>query len=201
MARNTSHSPRRSKELGIDDTALPGGLQHIGNAETHVSKVPVPAHRHIPAMNEHGVPDADPDKSYELPEAGRVLPPKYVRAKTEEYHAVPTYNVQHPDKTPTHRMTLADVITVPGNTAVEPIRICSVDYDRVEVQLLNEDPANDIRVSEERSALLEGKGAILKHGALSYTKFTTQDTMYAYGTTASPVMLSVAITTEINNGG
>lgn len=200
-----SRTPRRprisadsgeGREIGLDDRELPGGLPHISNAETHQSKAAVPARRHVPNINEHRVPDADPDAAYELPEAGKVKEPRYAPPVKEEY-ALPVYIRAHPGKAPQHTLSMGDQILVPA-TGNDPFPLCGKDYKRFEVQLLNEDAANDIRWSHERDILIEGKGALLKHGATSYTKIRTQDEVWVIGVT-NACLLSTIITTDVNN--
>lgn len=198
--RKPTVSPQsgEGRQIGLDDREIPGGLPHLGNAETHSEKAKVPVSETIPSINEHRVYDPKRAEKYDNPEGGKVVIPKPAALPDERY-AVPVYNVEHPGKTRMHLMALADNILVPVPSATaDPIAICGKDYGRLEVLLLNEDPANDVRVSEERSFLLEGRGAIIKHGATGYTKIRTQDTLYAAASTAACLM-SVILVTDVND--
>lgn len=194
--RRSASTPRKGQ--GNYDRDIPGGLPHISNAETHQTKVAVPAKRVIPPVNEHGVPDANPDAPYDIPEAGQILNFPAEELDREMY-AVPVYQVDKPGKTSTHRAALCDNVLVPGlSTSSDPIQVCGRDYGRVELRILNEDANNDIRFSEDRTALLEGRGALLWHGTNSYTMLHTQDELYAIGVTAACLMSVIRIT-DVNN--
>lgn len=201
MAR-TSRRPRISadsgegRQIGLDDRELPGGLPHIGNAETHQARVAIPAHRHTPSINEHRVADENPDEPYNLPEAGKVKAPRYQPLPKDRY-ALPFYQVSHPGKAPQHPLSMGDNVLAPA-AGSDPFHLCGIDYSRFEVQLLNEDANNDARWSHERSILIDGKGSLLKHGATSYTKIRTQDDVWIVGVT-NAVLVSTIITTEVNN--
>ena len=184
------------REIGLDDREIPSGLNHLSNPETPSAKPAVPARQHLPAMNEHGVPDDNPDASYEQPEAGTVLISEPL-PEGREYYAVPVYQVEEPGKGKVHRKALCNSITVPASGS-DPIRVCSRDDGRVEVRILNEDPANDIRFSESIATLIEGGGALLWHGTNSYTPIPTQDELWAVGASAACVM-SVVLVTEVND--
>lgn len=187
------HSPE-GLDIGLPDDDIPGGIPHIGNAETHETKVKVPASRYAPSMNEHGVTGDDMDKPYDQPEAGKTLKPGFQRPHEREYHPLPMFLVEHPHKTPQYRESFCDLITVQTG---EPTPIASRDYGRVDIQLLNEDSANDVRIADNEATLLEGRGSVLKHGATGYTRLRTQGRLYAVASVAA-CELSVIITTEVN---
>lgn len=194
---NVTAGSAEGREIGLDDRELPGGLPHIGNPETHPEKTPEKARRHVPSINQHRVPDPDPDAPYADPRAGeKVVVPKSPPLHEDQY-AVPVYQVEQPGKDRLHRKALCDNILVPA-AGSDPIPVCGRDFRRIAVRLLNEDANNDIRFSEERSSLLEGRGSLLWHGTNSYTQIETQDELFAIGVSAAALM-SVVLVTEVNN--
>src|SRR6185437_12899270 len=185
-SRRPSVSPHsgEGREIGLDDREIPGGVNHIGNAETHPNKAAVPARRHVPSINEHRVPDPDPDQPYADPNSGEKVLIPVSPALPEEHYAVPVYQVQAPGKGERYRESICEFITVPAPTAV-PVLVCGRDDERIEIRLLNEDANNDIRFAENPDTLIEGRGALLWHGTNSYTQVPTQGYLYALGVTAA----------------
>lgn len=187
------------RQIGLDDREIPGGLEHIGNAETHQDKVEVPASRQTPSINMHRVEDDNPDAHYAKPKAGRDTPRRKPEPIVPELHSVPVYVVEQPGKVAKHRQAFADNMTVHIlSDAVDIQQICGRDASRVEVRILNEDPNNDIRFSHDRGILLEGRGSLLWHGTNSYTTIPTQDELYAVAVTADCLM-SIILVTEVNS--
>ena len=204
--KRRTHKPRRTavsphsgegRELGLDDREIPGGLNHLANAESHVSKAHVPATEHIKAGEAHGVPPRDPDEPYASPRPGeRVVTPKPAQLPREE-DAVPVFIVEGPGRQRVRRDVAAEQITVPA-AGSDPVRVCSVDSNRVQISLLNDDAANDNQFSESIGTVIEQRGAILPHGATSYRTLKTQGELWALSTAASAVKMSKIIETEIN---
>src|SRR6185312_8153392 len=197
-SRRPSVSPHsgEGREIGLDDREIPGGVNHIGNAETHPDKAVVPARRHVPSINEHRVPDPDPDKPYEIPDRGEKVHVPASPALPEEHYAVPVYQVSAPDKGKVYRDAICEFITVPGpnSTNANPILVCGRDDERIEIRLLNEDQNNDIRFAENPDTLIEGRGTLLWHGTNSYTQVPTQGYLYAFAVTAACQMSVIRIT-------
>lgn len=184
------------RALGLDDRHIPGGLEHIHNTEVPGGKPNVPAERHIKDSEAHGVPPEDPDKPYAKPEAGKILLPQPEPLPDIET-AVPVYIIEQSGKGKVHRTSLCDTKLIPA-TGNDPVRLCSRDDNRVAVHLLNEDTANDVRFAEDRATLVEGRGALLSHFSNSYVEVPTQDELYAIGTGATAVSVSVVQVTEVN---
>ena len=184
------------REIGLDDREIPGGLEHLANPETPATKPVVPATRYFKKSNDHGVPADQPDVPYDRPVAGKITAVPPVPLPPED-SAVPVYLVEAPGKGKVRREVTAEQVTVPGN-ASDPVRLCSVDPDRVMVSLLVNDVANDVVISEQPSTIIEGRGAILPHTAVSYKELTTQGDLWALSTVAAGVKVSVILETEIN---
>jgi hypothetical protein len=159
----------------------------------------------------HGVPSDD--GPYETPDGtvGRAPRPAPV---PEISQAVPVYIVEEPTSRSKRREAAFDSISVAAGTSVtsgaaEPTRILNRDDARVEVLILNEDSTVDIRVSQDKSQLMNpqaqgaagggGGGALIWHGTNSYTKFATQAEMWAVTTTSAKALLSIIVVTEVND--
>lgn len=194
--RPVNVSEGEGREIGLDDREIPGGLNHLLNPEIQESKPNVPARRHFKDDVAHGVPIAAPDEPYASPpEDEKVITFNPVPLPPEDA-AVPVFIVEHPGKGKVTRSTAAEQVTVAGN-AGDPTPIARTDAQRVSIRLLNEDVANDVRFSEDRSVVIEGRGALLKHG-FDYLTLTTQKELWAQSVAITPVVLSVIIETEIN---
>jgi hypothetical protein len=172
----------QAREFGVPQADLPGGKGHTVNAPTRPEKPAVPPERPADYHKYHGVPSDD--GQYEVPdgEVGRTPKPAPVPKVPD---AVPVYLVEGAEGRVIRTASPRHII-VPASTAAEPVRVCGKDPRRVEVLLLNEDTATDIRVSETRNGLISGPGNVLG-GALipwpanSYTAIATQDELYAIG--------------------
>ena len=196
--RRPSMSPHQGqgRELGLDSRDIPGGLEHLSNPETPSAKPAVPARQHLPSMNEHGVPDDNPDAPHEQPEAGDVLIPEPV-PESREYYAVPVYMVSEPGKVGrVRRDVIADRIPVPADTD-PPVRVCARDDNRVTVSLLCDDAANDVRIAHNQATLIEGGGAFLSHSATGYLHLPAQGEIWALSTASSLSHLSYVLVTEL----
>lgn len=197
--RTTPRKPVRAnsgegRAIGLDDRDIPSGTPHLISAESASAKPVAPPRSDFPVQNAHGVEPTE--GAVERPEAeSKVSVPKPEPLPVQNY-AVPVYNVEGPDHVRTRRDMAAAVITVNGQ-GKDPTRICSADGHRVEIQLLNEDAANDARFSESESAVVEGRGAILYHGVTGFTKMKTQGEIWAQAISTNPVKVSVIIITEV----
>jgi hypothetical protein len=63
--------------------------------------------------------------------------------------------------------------------------VCGRNENRVEIQLLNEDTATDIRFATTLVQLAAGSGALLPWPANSYLTIKTQGELYAIGASGS----------------
>jgi hypothetical protein len=195
------------EESITEPAELPGGEEHLVNEETVQEPTEYKPLRPVDYNKEHGVPPLDWATEYDLPST---WPPgvRVTRPEPEPVvpDAVPVYVVQGQQDAKKLRRLAAYNVSVPAAGSDEPTRVCNVDPDRVEIRLLNEDSANDIRISSDLEELAvtsaqgtgsAGNGALLWHGTNSYTDIKTQDEIWAIcesGTT--PSRLSVLIVTE-----
>lgn len=203
--RTTKTGPRRpavkansgeGRAIGLDDRDIPSGRPHLVNAESASAKPVVPERPDFPVMNAHGVEPTE--KVLDRPEAEKHVTRDVPVPLPPEDVAVPVYQVERPGAGKTYRAMIAEVVNVAALGAAEPTRICSKDSNRVEILLLNEDSANDVRFSESQATVIEGRGAILPHGTTGYRSLKTQDEVFALSTAAQPVKVSAIIVTEVD---
>ena len=92
--------------------------------------------------------------------------------------------------------------TLPAR-AVEAVMICPADPGRGLVQLLNEDATHQARFGQLRDLLYDAQnsvitgGARVPAGASSYLVFRSQDELYAVSETASAVVVSIILESEV----
>jgi hypothetical protein len=195
----------------VPQADIPGGKGHVASGQSVPERPPGVPDRPADYHKYHGVPSDD--GPYETPDAevGRAPRPAPVPEISE---AVPVYIVEEPAARSKRREAAFDSISVASATSVtsgtaEPTRILNRDDSRVEVLILNEDSSVDIRVSQDKSQLMNpqaqgapgggGGGALIWHGTNSYTKFVTQAEMWAVTTTSANALLSVIVVTEVND--
>jgi len=196
-----SEAQLREQGATEDQREIPGGLNHIANPPVHQQKVPVPDYKWPYYRDDlaHGVePDGnlhDRDPRLTGGQKGAVKATPVVPRQSP----VPVYLVESEGGPGTIRSANPRHITVPASTSAEPARICGKNEHRVEIMLLNEDTATDIRIAQRPSDLaLDAQNSVITGGALvpwplnSYMTIKTQDELYAIGRTgAGTPLLSV----------
>lgn len=173
-----------------DPRDIPGGRPHMGNPpvkrqQGYAKPVEDPYRNAILA---HGVlPDGNVmDRDPRLTGGQRTTRPKYQEIKPDQ-HPVPVYMVDggNPD---TIRVATYRHITCPASTSAEPARVCGRNPARVELRLLNEDTATNIRIGLLHEIITAGEGgvtggALIPWATNSYTAIETQDELFAAGAT------------------
>ena len=177
---------------------IPGGREHIQNAQTMRQQVPIAdAWPETRDLNAHGVPPnshttrerAEMERGPNTVHRGR---PQHHKAK-EKPVPVPVYIVQdgQPDiirsAAPRHFVLPA----ASGANAGDPVRICGRDETRTEVMILNESTSSDIRFAQRPSDLGNGGGALLPWPSNSYVTIKTQDELYAISKDTGTPTISV----------
>lgn len=183
-----------SARMQSDPSPIPGGKVHLENPVTARQRTPVPdSPPEIKDLNAHGV---EPGTHTARERAEFMRGPNDVRPIRPRYDApaaepvpVPVRIVEarHPTvvRTSSHRH-----ITAPVNTG-DPVRLAGLDRDRVEVQLLNEDSSNGIRIASSIHDLVNGGGTLLPPAATGYLTIKTQDELYAVSNTGTAATLSM----------
>jgi hypothetical protein len=195
----------QGRELGLDDRDIPSGIPHLEQHKTIPGKAAVPeAPPVFRGDMQHGVP-AGPDDNFVKPadklERGHQArkhgsQPVHYEMPPAEPDPLPVYLVEKREKVPVRREAIIDSITVAAQGG-EPTRICSEDPDRVQIQLLNEDPVNIIRFAATQAELSSGTGAALPAVTNSYTRLRTQGELWAVVAAPATARLSRIIETEI----
>lgn len=183
-----------SDRMQSDPSPIPGGRVHLENAATIRQRTPVPdSPPEIKDLNAHGVtPESHTAREraefMRGPNGVRPIVPKYMAPAVEPVPVpVRIVETRRPTvlRTSSHRH-----FTVPANTG-EPVRLTGQDHDRVEVQLLNEDSTNGIRIAQSPRDLTNGGGTLLPAGATGYLTIKTQDELYALSNNGSAPTISL----------
>jgi len=178
---------RRQEGIG-EPRDIPGGLNHLANPPVKQQAVPRPEPQwpYRQSMLAHGVP---PDEAGRHDRDPRLSGGQRGQAPAEKIaprvSPVPVYIVESEGGPSSIRRAYPRSVTVPASTSAEPVRVCGRNPDRVEIRLLNEDTATDIRFATNLSALAAGTGALLPWPCNSYVSLPTQDELYAIGATGS----------------
>lgn len=200
------------KQLGLSDrvqghpSPIPGGRQHIKNAPAFRLQVPTPeSGPEIGMGNAHGV---QPGSHTNAERADHERGPNSVHATmpTPRHHPtkerpspIPVYVVQdaHNDVI---RSAAPHNFTVPGiGGTTDPVRLCGKDDGRIEVMILNESTAQNIRIAQTLADLTNGGGALIPYVTNSYITIKTQDELYALSTSGTAATVSVIQVFEREN--
>jgi hypothetical protein len=210
MAGLGEHDPgadpgvRREEGIG-EPRDIPGGLNHLANPPVTHGPVPTPVQEWPFRRSDlaHGVPpdeagrqDRDPRLTGGQRGKARMAPPEAPRATP-----VPVYIVEGEGGGGVIRTVSPRSIQLSA-AGTFPTRVCGKNQHRVEVQLLNEDTATDIRFGVGVGGLTGGLGALLPWPSNSYLTVKTQDELWAIGATGSGTpRLSVIEVFEEQAGG
>lgn len=177
---------------------IPGGREHITNAETMRQQAPVPdAWPESRDLNAHGVP---PSSHTTRERAEMERGPNTVHRDRPQHHPVkekptpiPVYVVQ--DGLPSVLRSAAprhfQLPAASGAAAADPVLICGRDKTRTAVLLLNESTSSDIRFAQRPADLNNGGGALLPWPGNSYLRLDTQDQLYAISKDTGTPIISV----------
>lgn len=187
-----------SKRVQGAPSPIPGGKEHISNAQSFRHKVPAPApadFTDLPVDNVHGVPPGT-HNGYSRAQlmrgklAGKQGPDQYYTEQPTTPRPVPVYVVENADKTPVFRSAAPRSFTLPPAGSA-PTMLCGRDPDRVEILLLNESTTDNIRFGYTYNDVQNGGGALLPYSSNSYLRLRTQDTLYAVSADSGTPTISV----------
>lgn len=197
-----------SKRVQGAPSPIPGGKDHILNAPTFRQR-PEAANPadfpDTPDQNAHGVPPA----SHNGRTRAQAMRGKGARDTPDQYYAdpppapvrpIPVIVVPSERAGVSYRTAAPRRTTVPANT-LDPIVLCGRDPDRVQVLLLNEDPANAVRFAATPADLTGGEGSLLPAGMGSYLRLPTQESLYALSATGTAATVSVIQIWETGGSG
>lgn len=188
-ARNVGASPRTQ---GVP-SPIPGGRPHLLNPATVRQAVPVPdAQPEIRGVNAHGVlPGSHTTREraefMRGPNDLKPIQPHYKHPPVPE----PVVPVRIVEQAVTNlRTATAHKLTCQASTG-QPIRLCGIDRNRVEIRLLNESQSSDIRIGYQPGDLVGGNGALLPWPLNSYLVLPTQDELWAISADSGTPSISV----------
>jgi hypothetical protein len=189
-----------SREFGVPEADLPGGIRHIVNPETVATPSHVPLERPADYHKHHGVPSDN--GLYETPDADLTRAPR--PAPVPQFlDPVPVYIVEAGEgKRKTRRVAYTDTITLPP-VGSDPARLCNTDDERDEVMLLCTSGTNNALFSDSYASLASatatshGGCGFLSKSATSYTRIATQENLWATSDAASSSQVAVVIVTEV----
>lgn len=198
----------QGREIGLDDRDIPSGLHHLVQEPAPEVTPAVPATPpYFRGDMEHGVP-AGPDdnvvRPQDKPKHHGSQPVRYEHPAPEP-DPLPVYLVERRETAGKRREAITRVVTCPA-AGGEPARVCSVDRERAELLLFNEAAAggNVIRVGARQSdlagttATAPGDGFAVAPQTWS-PRIRTQGELWAVSQAATSTLLSVVITTEVND--
>ena len=205
--REPEISEAEAREYGIRDTGrIPGGLTHLANPPVKIYQPPVPPKlKEFRGQDAHGVPPQDVGEYNREMQRERSHPfdPRFADQPPGP-SPVPVYIVEGAGGPRPLRRTSLRHLAVPASTS-SPARVCGQDPTRVEIRLLNEDTATNIRLAAEIGALaLDAQNGVIVGGALlpwpanTYLSFPGQDDLWAIGATGSgtPLMSVIEVFEE-----
>jgi hypothetical protein len=181
-----------SRTQGVP-SPIPGGRPHLTNPPAIRHTVPVADSKpEVRGVNAHGVlPHTHTTREraefMRGPNDLRPLVPHYRPGDPRE-PVVPVRIVQ--EASTTLRAAAPHRYTMTAST-LQPVRLCGIDPNRVEVLLLNEDSSSNIRIGQRESDLTGGTGALLPKSMTSYLRLPTQDELWAISADSGTPLLSI----------
>lgn len=191
-----------SREFGVPEADLPGGIRHLVNTETIPERTEKKPQRPADYHKYHGVPSDN--ELYEVPdpELTRAARPVPVPKLSD---AVPVFVVERPDGARSIRALFTEGPVTIASGTVDPFRIADRDPDRVTFWICNETTASGagaatpgVRIGDWETT---GDGRGLFIPAASIKDFDTQDALYLINLSGSAVTVSWGYITEIPAAG
>ena len=192
----------QSREFGVPQADIPGGLRHKVNPEARPAETTVKPERPADYHKYHGVP-SDDGQYAETPGVELDKPPK-AAPEPKFDDAVPVYIVEQGSRGKVvRRFGSEGPLTVPVTfpqtaTGVEPLRILNRDLKRSRAYVTVESTNGTIRIGSFED-VQDGRG--LKVVNQTTLILEEQDDLWAGNTGANPGVISVAWETEIEAGG
>jgi hypothetical protein len=191
-----------SREFGVPEADLPGGIRHFVNDETRAAKTAAPPERPADYHKYHGVPSDNGEYETPDPEITRAARPVPVPKLSD---AVPVYQVERPDSVRSIRSLFTEGPVVIATGTVDPVRIADRDPDRVTFWICNETTASGtgasgpgVRIGDWETTG-DGRGLLIPANTIK--DFDTQDSLYLINTSGSAITVSWGYITEIPAAG
>lgn len=183
-----------SDRMAADPSPIPGGRVHLENQPTIRQRTPVPdSPPEIKDLNAHGVTPGthtarERAEFQRGPNDLKPIRPAYYAPAVEPV-PVPVRIVE--SRSPSVRRTSSHrTFGVPA-AGGEPVRLCGLDTNRVNILLLNESTSSNIRFAQSPRDLNNGGGSLLPWPGNSYIKLETQDELYAISADTGTPIISV----------
>lgn len=195
-----------SREFGVPQADIPGGLKHLVNPETvpaaTVEVIPRPADYH----KEHGV-EPDDWEGYQVP-GDESIPERWKRPPPEPvwHDAVPVYVTDGPGKADRILALITEgPVTYPSTTGQDPVRIAVRDQHRRKFWIVNETTPSGagaatpgVRIGDWETTA-DGRGLLIP--AAQMKDFNSQDDIYLINNSGSSVTVSFGYETSVEAAG
>lgn len=181
-----------SRTQGVP-SAIPGGRPHLTNPPSVRHAVPVADSKpEVRGVNAHGVlPDSHTSRERA----------EFMRGPNDLKPIIPHYRLPEP-REPVVPVRIVEAASTTLRSAAprhfalnastgEPTRLCTIDRQREEVLILNEDASSNVRFALIPGALVGGGGALLPKAMTSYLKVPTQDELWAISADTGTPIVSV----------
>ena len=193
----------QSREFGVPQADIPGGLKHLVNPQTRPAPTVDKGERPADYHKYHGVEPTEPGQYVTPPKDIGKLPKPEPIPKSEYADAVPVRIVERRLKTIRALVTEGPITLAAGTT--DPFRLADRDPDRVKFWICNEATASGagaagpgVRIGDfETCADLRG----LLIPAATLKDFLSQETVYVTNQSGTAVTISWGYETEIPASG
>lgn len=193
-----------SREFGVPQADIPGGLRHKVNPEAKPAKTAEKQLRPADEHKYHGVPPIDFGPYEDVPGVEHDKPVKPA-PEPKFSEAVPVYQVQGPG----HQRKIRKLITEGPQTiaaaTVDPVRIADRDPDRVKFWICNETTASGagaagpgVRIGDWET-IADNRGLLIPAATLK--DFITQDSVYLTNQSGTAITVSWGYETEVEASG
>lgn len=193
-----------SREYGVPQADIPGGLVHLANQESVVARTPDKPRRPADYHKYHGVPSDD--GQYEMPpgtERDHLHKPE---PEPQYDEAVPVRLVQrsgNPDKI--LKLVTEGPQAIASSATVDPIRIADRDFTRAKFWICNETVPSaagaatpGVRIGDWETTA-DGRGLLIP--AASIHDFLSQDSIYLTNQSGTAITVSWGYETEVPAAG
>jgi hypothetical protein len=191
-----------SRQFGVPEADLPGGIRHFVNPETRSAEPGVPPERPADYHKYHGVPSDNGLYETPDPEVSRAARPAPVPKISD---AVPVYLTERPGDARSIRALFTEGPVTIASGTVDPVRIADRDPDRVTFWICNETTASGtgasgpgVRIGDWETTG-DGRGLLIP--AATIKDFDTQDALYLINTSGSAITVSWGYLTEVPAAG
>ena len=191
-----------SREFGVPEADIPGGVRHLINPETHAEKPPGVYERPADYHKYHGV---ESDNGQYYPSPDDVGKPRGTVAVPRVSDAVPVYIVEGGGKEKRIRALTTEGPMAIATGTTDPVRLGTRDPRRTKFWICNETtpavaggtgPGVRIGTLEDTA---DNRGLLIPAGQIK--DFNTQETVYVTNQSGSTVTISWGYETEVPAAG